>query len=253
MHPDNPSVKTDGTAFPTYLINAFDEPLSQVLEKYSTTEYTQDTPYYYYLDINNKLVWKPKINVPLYILNEEDCNSIDLTDNDANIINYVKIYCGQDARGVGINASYIDYGSVGRHGARGHYLTSTNNISTSIMQNEVSTNSASFDINNNGWFPTSYPYTTAWGTTCSNDSDYNEAIITRATILGTAKGKSIVIESSETKKSATINIPITLNYSQGELIRLIAPTNNYNNTMRIEDIQWGSYNTILTLKEDKQN
>ena len=251
----NPTTKSDGSSFPTYPISVFYQPMYQVFEKYSSNQFTKDGFYYFYINQNKELVWDKKDTTLQSIeINETDCISATVDNNPDDVVNSVVIFCGNDANGVGIRAYAFDMSSRAKNGAVWKFLTSTNTIAKDIMQYEIDTNPTSFDVDSNGWFPTSYPYTTTFGTTVNSDSEYNSAIRNEAKNRGLVEGKAFLEGVSKERIKIQCYMPFNLNFTIMGYYKCNFPSYGLSGKkLRLEEITYTDYNTILTLKEDEMN
>jgi hypothetical protein len=253
-HPDNPSTKSDGTEFPTYKIDDFYKPMNIIFERYSSAEYTKDGNYYYYLDRDNRIVWK-QMNTTLESTTpilEEDCEDITVSNKTDNIVNSLMIYCGADAYGRGIRTRAFDWSSRARNGAKWKTMTSTNSTASEVMTNEASVNSDDFSEGKS--FPDSaaYPYTTSWGVSCADDEEYNKELRTRVKSLCKEKGEAYLRKLNGEPITVNLTMPFTKNYVLGGLYMVTLPKYNLSNKLlRVHNITYHDYTTMLELKEDE--
>ncbi len=248
----NPSVKSDTTAFPTYYVADFYKPMNVVFERYSSNEYTQDGNYFYYINLANELVWAQMSAVSVDTIEETDCQKISIGSKGDQIVNSLVVYCGQDAYSNGIRAYAFDWGSRGKNGAKWKPMTSTNDIATTLMDEEKRTNASDFD-DDSSWFPksSSYPYTTSWGVSCADDDEYNAAIRAESKNRGLTRGQAYLNGRKDEVLSLKVTLPFTKSFSLGTVVTCNFPTYNLiGRGVRIHGIDYDSYSTTLILKED---
>lgn len=255
----NTSTKTGtSTAFPTHEVADFYKAMNLLFERYSSNEYTEDGNYYYYLDENNDMVWEKMVDTSEGTLNETDCQNVSFSNDSGEVYNTFIVYCGTDPKGIGISVPYFDSESQAKHGAKWKPITTTNDIASTIMQNEIDsdanlgTSTAVFDPTTNGWFPTSYDYTTTFGETATSDASYTEIIRERAKVLGKARVKEIMDGIRDTRIKAKCALPFTNNYGIGQVLTCNFPTYGIVGTnLRVKDIQFTDFSTILHLEQDE--
>lgn len=249
---NNPILKKDDiTAFPKLsgggLIADRDSSYNTVINKYLTDQYMQDGQYYWYVDINNKLVIRPRLDNPTNSITE----GVDILNAkyslDPQIYNYVIVKCGTDSQGSQITTRAVDYTSMAKYGFKYYFLVN-NNIASDLFK---------ADNVEQGSYPTSYPHTCAWKdesgstVTATGDSDYRSKFRAQVKVLGSNYGLEWINLNSSLKKKFTLVLMPTKAYTVGGVVTIIAPSYNINNkNMRISDIQYSQSNTILTLKED---
>ena len=247
----NTSTKDDGSAFPTYYVADFYKPMNYVFERYSSNTYTEDGNYYYYINTDNELVWLRKDSESSYNLEESQCNKIAINNKTDNLVNSLTIKCGTDVYGKGITTFAFNYSSKAKNGTKWKIVTSTNTIATSLLAFEISSNSESFDSEGDQ-FPTSYDYTTTFGETVSSDDEYNTAIREESKRRGKAEGKAYLSSIREEIIKASVTLPFTKVYSLGGVINCNFPNYSITNMkLRITEIEYKDFSTILHLREDE--
>lgn len=250
--PANPSTKEDLSAFPTYLVEDFYKPMFQLFEKYSSNQYTEDGQYYYYVNDDNELVWDKKKSTSDGTLTEDECEVVNINDNSDTVINSIVINCGRAPDGSPVRAYYYDHSSRAKNGAKWKYMTMQNNTVNDLINAEKTENGIGFDVAKYNYPQGSeYPFTTRWGVTVSSDSDWNTAIKTKAKDEGLKYGKSYADGINQSRLSVTAQLQFTTNYSLMQVLSCTFPSHGVTGkNLRITDIQYTDYNTILTLLED---
>ena len=247
----NPTTKSDGSAFPTYFVEKFYSPMNLLYEKYSSNEYTKDGNYYYYINDDNELIWRKKTKDSPTTLEESSCESIKVIDNNDQVINSLIIFCGRSPYGKPIRTYKFDYSSRAKNGAKWKYITKTNTLASDLMKAEKEANPSSFDDSGDR-FPNSYPYTTKWGVTCNSDDDYEKAIIDEATRKGKEEGLAYLQGINQSRLKITVQLPFTNVYTLSTNVACNFPSYDLNGEiLRVTDIQYTDYNTILTLLQDE--
>lgn len=252
-HPDNPSLNSNDESFPTHLVEEFYKPMYMLFERYSSNEYTKDGQYYYYVTNDNKLRWDKKTTTIDSSIDESSCEMVNINDNSDYIINSLVINCGLSPSGDRVRAYYFDYASRAKEGAKWKYLTKTNRIINDIIQAEK-LRGITFDTTKQN-FPdsTEYPFTTRWGTSITDDNSWNDAVIEYAKDLGLEWGKSYLQGLNQSRLQATVQLPFTNDYELMQYITCTFPSFGVDGIpLRITDIQYTDYNTILTLLQDEE-
>lgn len=135
----NPTTKTDGTAFPTINEKWFNKPLRQLMEKWSVKENTGDVNYYWYVDLNNTLVWRASTQDISDTFDADSDNHRKLTiKKDVNDVkNWVIAKGGLDPKRKPIQDRYWDISSIGKHGMRYHIITNIYKEGGTVEQQDV--------------------------------------------------------------------------------------------------------------------
>ena len=253
---NNPATKEDTTAFPTYQIETFYKSMNLTFEKYSSSEYTKDGNYYYYLDKDNTLVWNKKKSDSLGVINESKCQSVKIRDDNEDVINSVIINAGYTPKGKPIRTYYYDYASRNEHGAKWKYLTSTNTIASDLILEEQNADDeasgGNFD-SNSGLFPNSYPYTTYTDSaSIANDGEWEDWVKSVSLTRAKAQAKAYCQNVNQSLVKADIVLPFTTDYVIGGVYTCNFSSGNIEGIpLRVNEISYGDYTTTLYLKEDE--
>ena len=250
------NVKSDGTAYTSKVqLREIYRKGIEILKKYSSSEWTADGNYEYYLDQDNYFHWKPKI-VTLSdgdSLNEGvNARQISIKVSKADIITGVIINVGMSPSNRGNTIPVINPVAVTQHGAKWKFISRFQNLSETIMSFEEVTNNSSFNTNQDR-FPISYGgagYTTAFVSsatfaanstinlpaatkgspiTVSSDSEYDAVIRREAEFIGQRFGQALLDTWSNPRFEAKVNMPLTNEYTTADLIPHTVESFNFDN------------------------
>lgn len=137
-HPDNKSVRTNGSAFPNPSEPWFNWSLKRILEKYSAAVATEDGAYFWYVTNDNKLRWFSQndgtaINNYVFNTATDPVKTIKYGKDTKDVKNHIIIRGGRGPDGKGIQESVVDYQSVARHGRKFMFITSPVNYAEDII------------------------------------------------------------------------------------------------------------------------
>jgi len=247
----NPTVKKDTTAFPKLngggLVSDKDKSFNTIINKFLTEQYLQDGQYYWFVDVDNKLKIRARLNNPVATLIEGTDMISAKYALDPQVFNFIVVKCGFDSETRPITTRAVDYTSIGKNGFK-YYMLVDNSIASDLY--------ASDNVEQGG-YPTAYPHTCSWKdengdtVTATSDSDYRTKFRTQCKIAGTNYGLKWINLNSTVGKKFTIELMPTKNFTVGEVVTIYSPSYNLNHVnMRIQDIQYSNSNTVLTLKED---
>lgn len=250
-HPDNPTTKSDGEAFPDVNEYAYYKPLSYILEKYSGRDYTDDTNYYWYVDQDNFLVWRPRGQAVSFEFDEttDEHLMLKVTKDTNDIKNFVIVKAGLDPNNKPIQALAPDFNSIAKNGFKYHFLVDENKTARSTYDADLSR----FEVDS--MEDATYPLTPIWseGTSYANYDDYvagfRNYIKLKAKELGT---EYIDLRSNGKAKVDLEFIAGTKNWRIGDLISCNIPklSNSNSKPMRVENAQYTTAVDTFTLVED---
>lgn len=186
-HPDNDTA-ISGITYPEYTERFFNKTLRKILEKYSAKPKVGDNkPSYYYVDKDNRLVWRPQTETVDYSFNYDSnaVRQIKFGKDTKGIKNYIILKGGQDASGHQIQTRYVDYSSVSKHGTKYYFLISENNTAKNLIDTDIA-NTYGDDPSPDGYPDiTAVAFTTAWKSQANQKyttSKYNVEVIPGQTI-----------------------------------------------------------------------
>jgi len=273
-HPSNPSVKSDGSSFPTTTYvknytNAMD-----MIEELSSDKFTEDGDYLYWIEILNGeryLRWQPR---PSYVAGTFSTltQGLDVYEYKAEvttdeIINAVIFICGKDCNNNPISDIVMNIDSITKYGTKFYFMSKYEKTTTDLMTREISSDTSKtlFDYDEYGkpknWYPKSFPYTiqtwvnreTGGSITCNNKGEFNKALRDEAKYIVGLIAQKIVDKLGIPRKSATITIPYNTNYTKGSMRHLnLYSYNLYDEPLRIYEINYGEGTIDLSFKQDEQ-
>jgi hypothetical protein len=256
-HPDNPALRTDGTAFPTVNDRFYNKPLLEILEKYSTEDATEDeVSYYWYVDNNNQLVWRPEETSvsQTFNINTNDYVGLSLDKDTSDVVNYVIAKAGVDPRGKAIQDRYYDLASMAKHGPKYHIITQTNNHAGSLFKDDMTKLGIGDDASG---LPSDagaiYPFTTSWGESVSDDDDYVEKLRAEAKRLARLEAQNLVKFRQNGKQEINVDfMPGKAGWELGENIQCTIPhLSDSAVTLRVIGVVIDEMNEAYELEEDK--
>jgi hypothetical protein len=285
---DNPDEKTIGGAFPTTSERIFYQPMRQIMEKYSTSQATEDeVSYYYYVTRDKKLIWKPRdtSNSKTLDLTTVPCKLIKTAKDVSKIKNFVVIKGGIDPAGNPIQDFYQDVSSITKHGLKFHILISNNTKAKDLVDIDRSDDfGEDKPYSTEGSYPdiTSAAYTTKWK---SPLSDNVKVSILGSTVTITKNQTITIDQGSESANKKAYNaiiravvkhelqqearayvdmvrygkLKVDLELPVGQVTWGLGDNINVNLPvikdvpilMRVNEIEYGTDTDILSLEEDK--
>jgi hypothetical protein len=252
----NPSVKTGGGAFPTVGEKFFYKPLRYILEKYSTNTKTEDGTYYWYVNKDNELVWRPATNTTSYSFNnttDTDYRSMKVTRDLKDVKNYIIIKGGVDPEGKAIQTRVQDYASMNKNGMKFYILTDTAKTSGTLIT--ADTNSAGVTHMRSA----TYPFTTTWKSLVTGDyvtaasyDDYLEALRLHVVESCRIEGQKVIEGTRNGRlKLEIVYPPETVSWGLGD--NIATTVSSFGTTMKRLRVIGAQYNTdsdTFTLEED---
>jgi len=278
-HGSNPSLKSDGNAFPDTTYVEVYKPAIECLEEISSDKYTHDGNYISYITVENGvryLRWKPKgMTVSSTITEGTQPTSIKIGRPQDEIINAVIFNSGKDCYNHGIYYIRYDVLSIGASGGKWKYVN-IGKLAPQLIQQEFEADRTKWTTDSQGNrtenFPTSYTYTMQFkerdsntglslGTvyTVANDAEFNQAIRTEAKWAGYERAGFLLDLWSNPRFKATVTLPrpTPQTYNKGDLINLNLNRFIFNNfvnpyKLRLKGITHKFWDTDLTLEEDEE-
>ncbi len=278
-HPDNKVVKENGDPFPVLNERIFYKPMIYVMEKYSSQQYTTDGTYMWYVDNENRLVWKKEKDAENYYFSsvdtatltaDTDFVSIDIGKNTKDVRNYAIVKGGYDPYGRGVTGRYVDYVSATKHGLRFQYVTDGINYIGDLNEEDITKLEVIHSTKAEGKLPStvsgfSYPHQFDWMTeqdpaitAATDDADYVQKLrdYIRKVIL-TDVGKVVIDSLSSGRLSVKLSVKAgTKLWGLGDVIRCYIPNTTIGSSttseknLRIQEITYGQSLDNYTLAED---
>lgn len=130
----NPDVKSDGDPFPVINERVFYKPYRQLIEKYSTNQFTEDGNYFWYVNKDNELIWdKRTTSVDHTFVAQTDAHeTLKIGKDTKDVKNFVIIKGGLDPKGRQIQTRAQDFSSSARHGIRFKMLVDENKYAKEV-------------------------------------------------------------------------------------------------------------------------
>lgn len=250
-HSSNPSLKQDGSAFPDVDEKFFYKPLKTIIEKYSTNDGTTDGNYYWYIDKDNKLVWRPRSGSVSYTFNyiTDTFKEFKSSKDTNNVKNYVIVKGGQSPKGKGIQLYVPDWTSIAKHGMKYYYMTDLANKAETVV--DADKNAYGVDDMSSA----SYPLTPSWSSSSiANYNDYDIALVVYIRGLCTTYAKAYL----DLHKYGKLKIQLGFRagskaWGLGDLIQannLPTIASGKLTTLRISEIQYTTITDTFVLEED---
>jgi len=248
---NNPTVKTNDDPFPTVNEYAFYRPLSYLLDKFSGSYYTEDVNYYWLVDKDNKLVWKPKDSNPAYVFDEDNDNHIDLkvSRDNKDVKNYIIVKGGLDPENNPIQDYYGDYNSIAKNGFKYHFLVDETKMAKSLLDMDQS------DAGVTSMEDATYPFTPRWASGSYANFD---AYVADFRVLIKAYSKQMGQSYAEQVANGKVKVTIGFNAGEkdwviGNLISCSISKISASETklLRVESAQYTGSKDTYTLIEDK--
>jgi hypothetical protein len=248
---NNPTVKTDSTTFPTVNEYAFYRPLSFLMEKFSGSSYTEDVNYYWYVDKDNNLVWKPKDSTNSDIFDESADSHVSLkvSRDTKDVKNYIIVKGGLDPRGNPIQDYYGDYNSIGTNGFKYHFLVDENKMAQSLLDLDRA------DAGVTNMEDATYPFFPRWadGSSYVDFDAYVAAFRVLIKSYSRSLGQSFAEQNANGKIKTTIDFNAgTKDWNIGDLIACnISKIGTETKSLRVDSAQYGQSKDTFVLIEDK--
>lgn len=265
-HPDNPITRSDGTAFPVVGERFYYKPLRELFTTYSGSEKTGDGRYYWYVNIDNQVVWRKETDVTTleFDTREDDHYGFKLEVDAEGIRNFIIVRGGVDPEGKSIQDRYVDYVSASRHGFRYHIIPSIANNAQTLHTQDCQ--AAGVEHMRDA----SYPFTTTWVSSVNNSTppmtrdspviaanrnDYFDAMRIHVRGLCRQIGRDYAESRLFGKLSVEIERPFVPVWRIGDNVLLTTPELRDDGvivakTMRVEEVTYGEASDTYVLSED---
>lgn len=271
-HPSNPILKTDNTPFP----NAerwYNKSINLLLEKYSSKVINKDTNYYWYIDKDNFLIWRPMSTGTIYSFDSTQDNYLKLKSkkDTKGIVNFVIMKGDLSPSGKVIQTRVDNAVSRVKNGYRPYIITSSANYSRELVELDRSSNPTTFDEGDS--VPNSFPFTTSWKSriarassptmvvnspvTVSNSKQYNVAITLQATYELQQEADRFLQARGDGKLQVEIlfqpgSTPSSELWRIGDIISVTIPELGFANTLlRVQTAEYATTSDSYTLIQDE--
>lgn len=265
----NPTVTSSGAPFPEIEERFYYKPYRQLIEKYSSSNYTEDGRYYWYINRNNELIWRKEENKSSYDFNYEtntDFFSYEVSKDTKDIINSVIIKGGISPRGKSVSKKVDNYSSQSKHGQRTKYVVEDRNFIGFVNEQDI--------LNlggdpSDGTLPSSiagfsYPSTNfTWlryteFTSITSDKDYDNKLRDYVQESFLAKtGNEIIRFNANGKLNITIGFQAgRVFWGLGDVISVTAPNISgeegvtVTKNLRVKEIRYVDSSEFYVLEED---
>lgn len=258
----------------------------ELIEDLSGNDYTGNGQYVYFLtyDATNdryQFIWKAKptaINTTLVEGTDAITSARPQKDN-TEVVTAAIYNCGTDAQGNSMEFPYFDFTSSGGSGQKWKYITKTNTIGETIINNEFINNSATWEVQTfadgtkvrtsnypqGGAYPLTMQFEarttdngalTGAAVSAANDTDFNDAIWIEARWQGWHQVKGIL----EGMNKPTYGITLTMDYGSdtnssytlGDVYSItLSSFGVKEKKLRLFQINYEITATILHFKEDE--
>lgn len=173
----NKSTTTTGGSFPTVGKRYFYKSIKQMLEELSANKFTNDGNYYWYVNNDNKLVWKSRDSFGTGSFNDstDAYKSIKIGYDTSKVINYIIGKGGITPSGQPTTVYEPNYPSIAKHGMKFYYWISDTVTVQSLVKDDLDKDGA----DNAAVYPPSLgsSFTTKWVYLGDDSSDLDNGTV----------------------------------------------------------------------------
>ena len=129
-----------GLSYPLHTERVRNKPIREILERYSSRpKVGSNVASYYFVDKDNKLVWRPRSETIDYTFNfnEDAILHMKVGKDLSGVRNFVILKGGADASNSQIQTRRADYSSISKHGMKYYFLISENNTAKDLIDVDV--------------------------------------------------------------------------------------------------------------------
>jgi len=254
---NNPTTKQDGTEYPLVGERWYNKPMRKVLEEYTKAQNTGDGDYYWYVDSNNELVWRPEDNeVSSSITQGFPYKMISEKRDTEDVVNFVRVKGGTLPTGDVVEARYIDFGSAGKNGLRHKVIQGAENyVKNQHNQTMANIGAAEKDLRPSDVNGFSYPLSPsviAWDAEqdITSDEEYFRELKAAVKPKLRDDGEAYVDNNSNGYLELEFEINPQQNIFQvGELFDFQLD-NFENQPYRVQEVQYGHSIDVIRVRED---
>jgi len=262
-HPNNPSVKTNGSAFPSIYKPYKNVPLKKLIEDVSSNIVTTDGAYFWYVDLQNRFVWRPSSgSIPISTFNSTSDGYISIKSgkDTKDIINYIIVKGGRDPQKNPIQKRYIDAVSAAKNGNKFYIYTDPGIQAETLNSQDLDKSDPTKKGKHTQSYPYSYPFTCSWtsqataGTQLSvaNNANYIWAIRSEITYRMDLIGNALLATYKNGKLKIDVGFePGTKTWGLLDVISCTIPeVFSGAKPMRIREISYGPETDVYSFEED---
>jgi len=260
---NNPDKKRDGTTdFPTVDEKWYYKSMRKILSDYSNDAETDDGDYYWYVDTDNTLVWRPEEDTSVDVINDSTkYKNIKLKRDSEEVVNFVRAKGDTLPTGGAVEAQYIDFGSAGKHGLRFKTIQSDAKT-TSTNHNQVMANigASEEDVLPSDVSGFSYPLSNSdipWEESATIDSDAKYLQELKAFVKSKLRARAEEHVTNNRNGYYEVDIDVLAKnntFNLGEVYDInidgLFPDDNVSKPMRVKEIQYTNNVDNIVLRED---
>jgi hypothetical protein len=258
----NPTVRTDGSAFPVVGETFYNKPLIQLFEIYSTISKTGDKcNYHFYVDKNNYLKWLPSLDTSTYTFNITDnYRSIKINRDTKDVKNFVIVKGGYGPDNKPIQGRFMDWPSISKNGMKFYFLTDVATTAKTINQDDMKSLGITTDTYPSKSLGSTYSFTTTWlshaitpyaKVTVTTDAEYQLAIKNHMVALMSEYGNSFLNNNSKGKLKIDLTFQAGKGWNIGDVIQCNIPALSASlKNLRVQSTQYSTTEDSYSLVED---
>jgi hypothetical protein len=244
----NPTVDSNGNAFPAVTEKWFNRPIKDFIIKYSTDQATGDGNYFGYVNASNEFVWGKKSGAEAYTFDSttDDYTRLRINKDLKDVKNWVIIKGGTDPNGSPIQTRVEDLSSIARNGLKPYILTSITKSAETLVKVDKDFYGVT-DMKD-----ASYPLTPPWSSgSVVNYIAYVAALRVYVEAQCKVEGNSFLQGRSGGKLKVDVSFPPGKAWGRGDLIACNIPSiSSIMKKLRVVEIQYTDDSDTFTLVED---
>jgi len=247
---NNPTTKIGGADFPVVTERWYYKNMLKLLEKYSQDLYTEDGNYYWYVNVDNELVWQPKEQGVDYEFSTsvDEYKSLKIKKDLKGVVNFVIAKGGYSPNGKPITTRVDDPISRSKHGFKYHLMYDEKTYAEQLFQ-EDGLREEGADSN----YPASYPHTPSWGgDPIASSTAYDAAFRVEVKSRLRTSARAFINERKNGKLMIELEFQPGKSWSIGNNVKVTIPqVGKTNNVMRVQDAEYTTTTERYTLIEDE--
>jgi hypothetical protein len=273
----NPTLKTDGTSFPSITKRYFNVPLFKIFEELSTKDITDDTRYYFYVTKENKVRWFAKTdntrtNQYTFDYTTDAINAFKSGKDVKDVRNFIIAKGGISPSGSAIQIKEVDYASAVKHGYKYYFLVNENIQAGNLIEDDMLKSWGEADYKKyrypdftGGSFTTSWKYqgestvvvegvtmTPNSTVTVADNDEYNAVIIEQSKAILKKKSREILDITSKGRYKVDLTFEAgEKSWGLGDKITCTIPKDfSGTKTLRVFEVQYSTNEDVFSLEED---